>query len=93
MVDRIEGSSTTPLCKGKKMSLTRSRTALDTQVAAAEHIRACGACRRMFEVAYEEMVKSGFGNYSDMVVGPNPFQVTVEIMPELRSCPDWPKSI
>jgi hypothetical protein len=47
----------------------------------------------MFEVAYEEMVKSGFGNYSDMVVGPNPFQVSVEILPELQSCPDWPKSI
>jgi len=47
----------------------------------------------MFEVAHEEMVRSGFGNYSDMVAGPNPFLVTVEILPELRSCPDWPKSI
>jgi predicted anti-sigma-YlaC factor YlaD len=75
------------------MSPNSSRKALDTQVAAAEHIRDCDACRRMFEVAYEEMRRLGFANYSDMVVGPNPFELTVQILPELRSCPNWPKSI
>jgi hypothetical protein len=47
----------------------------------------------MFEVAYEEMNRSGFGNYAEMVVGPNPFEVTVQILQELRSCQNWPKSI
>jgi predicted anti-sigma-YlaC factor YlaD len=73
--------------------MTPSQKALGTQVAAAEHIRACDACRRMFVVAYEEMRRLSFGNYAEMVVGPNPFEVTVQILRELRSCPDWPKSV
>ena len=58
--------------------------ALDAQVAGAEHIRVCDRCGYFFEVAYEEVATSGF---SDLVVGPNPFHVTVQIMRELRSSP------
>jgi hypothetical protein len=73
--------------------MDRSRAALDAQVAAAEHIRSCDACRHLFEVAYEEMNRLAVGNYAEMVVGPNPFEVTIQILHELRSCPDWPKSV
>jgi hypothetical protein len=60
-------------------TINRSQTVLDAQVAAAEHIRACGACRHLFEIAYQEMNRLAVGNYAEMVVGPNPFEVTVQI--------------
>jgi hypothetical protein len=68
--------------------------ALNAQIAASEHIRACDRCRHFFVVAYDEMGASEFTDFSDRVFGaPNPFQVTVQIIRELRSCPDWPKGI
>jgi hypothetical protein len=59
---------------------------LNAQVAAAEHVRDCDKCRHLFEIAYEEAD-------SEMVLGLNPFFVMTQILPELRSCPDWPKSV
>ena len=59
---------------------------LNGQVAAAEHLRDCGKCRHLFEVAYEEAD-------SGMVLGLNAFFVTTQIIRELRRCPDWPKNV
>lgn len=73
-----------------------SRLALDAQVTAGEHIRDCDRCRHLFEIAYEEtaLSDSTLLNFSERLLGiPNPFFVTTQIMRELRSCPDWPKSI
>jgi hypothetical protein len=63
-----------------------SEIVLNVQVAAAEHVRDCGKCRHLFEIAYEEAD-------SEMVLGLNPFFVTTQILRELRRCPDWPKNI
>ena len=73
----------------------RSGVALNAQVAAAEHVRDCNRCRHLFEIAYEETALSDnlVPNISEIVTGPNPFFVMTQILRELRSCPDWPKSI
>ena len=63
---------------------------LKAQVAAAEHIRDCDRCRRLFEVAIEEAAQSGNESLGSAF---NPFQVTAHIRLELRACPDWPKGI
>lgn len=78
---------------GQEMSSVLLKGALDAQIAASEHIRACNRCRHFFEIAYDETGASGSTDFSDRVCGPNPFHVTVQIMRELRSCPDWPKGI
>jgi hypothetical protein len=72
-----------------------SAAALNAQVAAAEHVRDCDRCRHLFEAAYEETTLSDnlVSNFSQIVAGPNPFVVMTQILRELRSCPDWPKSI
>jgi hypothetical protein len=62
-----------------------SEVLLNAQVVAAEHVRDCGKCRHLFEIAYEEAD-------SEMFVA-NPFFVMDQIIRELRRCPDWPKSI
>jgi hypothetical protein len=56
------------------LALVLSQKALDAQVAAAEHIRACDVCRRMFEVAYEEMGTSEFADYADKAFGQCPLR-------------------
>jgi hypothetical protein len=62
-----------------------SEGVLNAQVAAAEHVRDCGKCRHLFEVAYEE---------ADLGMAcPSPFFVMDQIIRELRRCPDWPKDI
>ena len=63
-----------------------SEILLNSQVAAAEHVRDCDKCRHLFEVAYEEAD-------SGMLLGLNPFFVMTQIIRELRRCPDWPKNI
>jgi hypothetical protein len=77
------------------MASARSGVALNAQVAAAEHVRDCNRCRHLFEIAYEETALSDnlVPNFSEIVTGPNPFFVMTQILRELRSCPDWPKSI
>jgi hypothetical protein len=70
------------------MALTKliCEVVLNAQVAAAEHVRDCDKCRHLFEIEHEEAD-------SEMVLGLNPFFVMTQILPELRRCPDWPKSI
>jgi len=73
-----------------------SRLALNAQVASAEHVCDCDRCRRFFEIAYEKTALTDdiVLNFSERLLGvPNPFFVTIQIMQELRSCPDWRKSI
>ena len=70
-----------------------SKVMLNAQVAASEHVRDCDRCRHLFEVAYEMSALSDNLVISEDVSGPNPFFVMTQILRELRSCPDWPKSI
>ena len=70
-----------------------SAVALKAQVAAAEHVRDCDKCRHLFEIAYEEAEFSDNLVMSEEIRYPSPFFVMTQILRELRSCPDWPKSI
>jgi hypothetical protein len=68
--------------------------ALTAQVAAAEHIRDCDRCRHLFGIAYDEtnQAENRALNFPEKWGGaPSPLNVSVQILRELRDCPDWPK--
>jgi predicted anti-sigma-YlaC factor YlaD len=77
----------------KALTKLWTSVALNAQVAAAEHVRDCDKCRRLFEIAFEEAELSDHLVVSENVMYPNPFFVMTQILRELRRCPNWPKSI
>jgi hypothetical protein len=74
-----------------------TKQALKAQVAAAEHMRDCARCSHLFQIAYQETVSGDVVlDLSGKTAVSNPFDpffVTSQIVRELRSCPNWPKSI
>ena len=74
-----------------------TKLALTAQVTAAEHIRDCARCSHLFQIAFQETASSGnvVLDLSEKTRVSNPFDpffVTSQIIRELRSCPEWPKS-
>jgi hypothetical protein len=65
------------------------RWALKAQAEAAEHIRTCPRCERLFLVAYEATVDQ----MKVMVFPSKVWLITMELLPEFRQCSSWPKDI
>jgi hypothetical protein len=62
--------------------------ALDALVDAADHIRDCARCRRIFRVAHDVVV-AGENRHREF----RPWGLTNRLLPELRRCGAWPKAI
>lgn len=70
------------------------KLAIESMVAATEHIRDCERCRLVYCVAFDvvlELLKTEFPQWE--ITYPPPFKVFQVCFPELRKCPDWPKGI
>ena len=67
-------------------------TILNAQVEAAQHIRDCSRCRRLFRTAYEATFEVALGTITrSLTIGSLPaWSVTNETLPELRRCTNWP---
>jgi hypothetical protein len=63
--------------------------ALNAQVEAAQHIRDCALCHRLFRAAYE----AAYQQFSLPVSDRFPWGITYKLLPELRRCEDWPKGV
>ena len=62
---------------------------LNAQVKAAEHVRDCARCRRLFKTALEEVLNGATTSVSESM----PWKITNDLLPELRICKDWPNGI
>ena len=63
--------------------------ALNAQVEAAQHIRDCAPCHRLFRAAYE----AAYQQFSLPVSDRFPWSITNKLLPELRECENWPKGV
>ena len=63
------------------------RWAIEGMVSAAEHIRDCERCRRIYGSAFDVMRQEG------APFTPNPWGVYFQCSKELHECEHWPKGI
>jgi len=82
----------------KKIARLKSaRWALNALAEAAQHIRTCNRCERIFLTAYDaytERLAEGERANSEMQYAMHPSDVwsmTKEILVDLRQCESWPK--
>jgi hypothetical protein len=74
------------------------RETLKAQVLAAEHIRTCRRCERVFLIGFEahveqwEKAKGLIGGRPVLNIDPaEVWVITKELLREFRECPDWPQ--
>ena len=66
------------------------RQAIDRMIAAAEHIRDCERCRRLYGVAFDTVLEP-LRERNPTLYWEFPFAVLEECLGELRDCEDWPE--
>jgi hypothetical protein len=74
----------------------RMNQAIDRLVTAAQHIRDCARCRRVFEATFEAIGETdnvAKGLPEQLPAAPNPWRVINEALRELRVCKGWPAGI
>jgi hypothetical protein len=74
------------------------RLALKGQAEAAEHIRICPRCERLFLVAYEASADRLGGLYPNLpralaIPSTDVWLITKDLLREFRQCQGWPKGI